>query len=74
LRSRLCLGEKAAELAPSQPWGDIRGMGNRLRHAYDRIDLDVLWNTVQDRLPSLKADAEQALLGLKVRGDRGDVK
>ena len=22
------LGEKAAELAPSQPWGDIRGMGN----------------------------------------------
>ena len=23
------LGEKAAELAPSQPWGDIRGMGNR---------------------------------------------
>ena len=68
------LGEKAAELAPSQPWGDIRGMGNRLRHAYDRIDLDVLWNTVRDRLPSLKADAEQALLGLKARGDRGDVK
>jgi uncharacterized protein with HEPN domain len=49
-------------------------MGNRLRHAYDRIDLDVLWNTVRDRLPSLKADAEQALLGLKARGDRGDVK
>ena len=24
------LGEKAAELASSQPWGDIRGMGNRL--------------------------------------------
>jgi uncharacterized protein with HEPN domain len=23
------LGEKAAELAPRQPWGDIRGMGNR---------------------------------------------
>ena len=56
------LGEKAAELATSQSWGDMRGMGNRLRHAYDRIDLDVLWNTVRDRLPSLKADAEQALV------------
>jgi uncharacterized protein with HEPN domain len=66
------LGEKAAELAPSQPWGDIRGLGNRLRHAYDRIDLDILWNTVRDRLPSLKADAQQALLGLKAEGDRGD--
>jgi uncharacterized protein with HEPN domain len=68
------LGEKAAELAPSQPWGDIRGMGNRLRHAYDRIDLDVLWNTVRDRLPSLKADVERALMGLKATGDRGDFK
>ena len=68
------LGEKAAELAPSQPWGDIRGMGNRLRHAYDRIDLDIFWNTVRDRLPGLKADAEQALKGLKAKGDRGDGK
>ena len=66
------LGEKAAELAPSQPWGDIRGLGNRLRHAYDRIDLDILWNTVRDRLPNLKADAQQALLSLKAKGDRGD--
>jgi uncharacterized protein with HEPN domain len=66
------LGEKAAELAPSQPWGDIRGLGNRLRHAYDRIDLDILWNTVRDRLPSLKADAQQALLSLKAKCDRGD--
>ena len=67
------LGEKAAELAPSQPWGDIRGMGNRLRHAYDRIDLDVLWNTVRDRLPSLKVDVERALAGLQARNDRDGV-
>ena len=67
------LGEKAAELVPSQPWGDIRGMGNRLRHAYDRIDLDVLWNTVRDRLPSLKVDVERALAGLQARNDRDGV-
>jgi uncharacterized protein with HEPN domain len=66
------LGEQAAELAPNQPWGDIRGLGNRLRHAYDRIDLDILWNTVRDRLPSLRADAEQALMVLKAKGDSGD--
>ena len=67
------MGEKAAELVPSQPWGDIRGMGNRLRHAYDSIDLDVLWNTVRDRLPSLKVDVERALAGQKARNDRDDV-
>ena len=63
------LGEKVAELVPSQPWGDIRGMGNRLRHACDRINLDLLWDTVRDRLPGLKADAEQGLMNLKAGGD-----
>ena len=41
------------------------GIGNRLRHAYDRIDLQIVWNTVQHRLPSLKADARQALARLE---------
>ena len=35
------LGGRAAQLMPNQPWSDIRGMGNRLRHAYDRLDLDI---------------------------------
>ena len=59
------LGERAAELMPNQPWSDIRGMGNRLRHAYDRLDLDILWNTARDRLPALAADARGALAKLR---------
>lgn len=47
---------------PSQPRGDIRGMGNRLRHAYDRLDLDIVWNTARDRLPALAGDARRALV------------
>jgi uncharacterized protein with HEPN domain len=59
------LGGHAAELMPNQPWSDIRGMGNRLRHAYDRLDLDILWNTARDRQPALAADARQALAQLR---------
>lgn len=59
------LGGRAAELAPNQPWGDIRGMGNRLRHAYDRLDLDTAWNTARDRLPARAADARRALAKLR---------
>jgi uncharacterized protein with HEPN domain len=44
-------------------------MGNRLRHAYDRIDLAVVWNVVSERLPSLKADAAQALERLRTGGE-----
>lgn len=34
------LGSRAEPLMPGQPWKDIRGMGNRLRHAYDRISIE----------------------------------
>ena len=61
------LGDRATELVPDQPWADIRAMGNRLRHGYDRIDLDLLWATVRDRLPSLEADARTALERLSAR-------
>lgn len=59
------LGRRAAELMPDQPWDDIRGMGNRLRHAYDRISLDVLWNAVRHDLPDLATDARRALAQLR---------
>ena len=59
------LGNRAEQLMPGQPWGDIRGMGNRLRHAYDRLSLEVVWNTARDRLPALAAEARRALARLQ---------
>lgn len=55
------LGDKASELIPHQPWSDIRGLGNRLRHAYDRLDSDTIWRTVSQRVPALSTDAQTAL-------------
>jgi len=64
------LGDHAEQLMPGQPWGDIRGMGNRLRHAYDRIDIDIIWRTAQLRLPELAAEAKRALERLET--DQGN--
>lgn len=61
------LGERAAELMPNQPWGNIRGMGNPLRHAYDRISPDVIWTAARNDLPSLAADVRCALAKLQAR-------
>jgi uncharacterized protein with HEPN domain len=58
-------------LMPDQPWSDIRGMGNRLRHAYDRISLDVIWNAARYDLPGLTADARRVLLQIRVRDQLG---
>jgi uncharacterized protein with HEPN domain len=63
------LGSLAMELMPHQPWHDIRGMGNWFRHAYDRIDWETAWDTIQTKLPSLKADAQEALARLQAQKD-----
>ena len=47
------LANEAERLCPDLPWRDIRGIGNQLRHAYERIDLTTIWNTVVDDLPAL---------------------
>lgn len=59
------LGERAEEIMPGQPWGDIRGMGNRLRHAYDRVDVTIIWNTARERLPALAIEARRILVQLQ---------
>jgi uncharacterized protein with HEPN domain len=55
------LREDAEALCPGVPWRDIRGSGNWLRHQYDSVDLETIWNTIQDDLPALKAAVEKAI-------------
>ena len=50
-----------AVIAPDLPSEAVRGLGNILRHEYHRIDLGVVWETVTERLPRLKADCLRAL-------------
>ena len=59
------LKDNAEVLCPGIPWRDIRGSGNWLRHQYDSVDLDTIWNTIQDGLPPLKAAVERALASSK---------
>ena len=35
------------------PWREIAGFRDRLIHAYDSVDLDMVWNVLHRRLPSL---------------------
>jgi uncharacterized protein with HEPN domain len=36
-------------------WKDIAGIGNILRHDYQRVDAAIIWKAVKDDLPALKA-------------------
>lgn len=54
-------GDEAEKLCPGMRWRDIRGIGNWLRHQYDRVDLEIVWNTVTEQLPPLKTSVAAAL-------------
>ena len=47
------VSEAAREQSPAIPWDEIIGMRNRLIHAYFDINLDIVWETVQEDLPGL---------------------
>lgn len=49
------------EQLPNIPWDDIIGMRHRLVHAYFDINLDILWNTIQNDLPPIIRILKQAL-------------
>ena len=43
------------------PWQDIILMRHRLTHGYYDIDVDIVWSTVIDDLPTLVAQLQRAL-------------
>lgn len=53
--------DRMEEIAPDIPARSIRGLGNMLRHAYDDIDLAVIFTTIQRDLPPLRAACIAAL-------------
>jgi len=47
------------EAHPDLPWKSMIGMRDRLIHAYFDVNLDVVWETVTEDLPSLIAKLEK---------------
>jgi uncharacterized protein with HEPN domain len=42
-------------------WKDIAGIGNILRHEYQRVDGQIIWKAIKDDLPALK----EALMAMR---------
>jgi uncharacterized protein with HEPN domain len=49
------------ETIPQIPWMEIVAMRNRLIHGYDQIDLNVVWDVIQNDLPPLVEELRKFL-------------
>lgn len=49
------LPDDVTNLAPEVPWAKIRAMRNLIAHDYAGIDTAIVWKTVRERLPELRA-------------------
>lgn len=61
IRSLEVIGEATAKIPkdirkryPDVPWDEIIAMRNRLIHEYFGVDLDIVWQTIQDDLAPLE--------------------
>jgi uncharacterized protein with HEPN domain len=55
------LSQETRTASPSIPWQDIAGMRDKLIHDYFGVDLDAVWLTARDDVPTLKAEVERLL-------------
>jgi uncharacterized protein with HEPN domain len=55
------ISETTRQTLTTIPWVAINGMRNRLVHEYDEIDLDIVWDTVVNSLPTLIVELEQTV-------------
>ncbi|MGC2087464.1 MAG: HepT-like ribonuclease domain-containing protein [Bradyrhizobium sp.] len=55
------LGHELKSTHKNVRWQDIAGIGNILRHDYQRVDSEIIWRAVKDDLPELK----QAVLAIR---------
>ena len=53
--------DELTKIIPDLPTSRIRGMGNMLRHEYRRVDPKIVFDTVRNDLPSLRAACVAAL-------------
>ena len=68
IRNFQIIGEASKKLSddikstyPHVPWKSMAGMRDKLIHDYFGVDLDIVWDTIQNFLPTLNAQIEEII-------------
>ena len=54
--SKTSLSDSVKDSIPSIPWKQIYGLRNRIVHGYAGVDMRIVWDTVSEDIPRLRAE------------------
>jgi uncharacterized protein with HEPN domain len=53
--------DRLGKIAPDTPLHEVRGLGNVLRHEYQRVNARLIWDTATEDVPALREACVRAL-------------
>ena len=59
-----CVSAETQRKYSQLPWSAMKGTRNKVIHEYDAIQLDIIWDIVQQDLPALVNDLERIVSSL----------
>lgn len=67
--SRHVPSEWKEAVAPEIPWTDVANIGNHIRHAYHKVDAEILWKIYENDLDALEHAVESMRAAFEAQGD-----
>ncbi len=59
--AKTSLSEEFKEQIKTIPWKQLYGLRNRIVHGYAGVDMSIVWDTISNDLPALKAEISHYL-------------
>lgn len=57
--AKVSMTDEFKEKVKTIPWKQLYGMRNRIVHGYSGVNMNIVWDTIQEDLPLLKAEIEK---------------
>lgn len=57
--AKVSMTDEFKENVKTIPWKQLYGMRNRIVHGYSGVNMNIVWDTIQEDLPLLKAEIEK---------------